>query len=83
MKFNIRISQHLHPSDNELEYLTRLLYDGFYGFEMRTARNLNDAICGLCGLVGKVYYGDGNEKNCCSMKEVRLKYFIIITKNFI
>ena len=24
-----------------------------------------------CGEVGRVYFGDENEKNCCSMKEVK------------
>ncbi len=54
------------------EYLTEVLYNGFYGFEAMTERNLNDTICGLCGIVGQVYLGDGNEKNCCSMVEVRM-----------
>ena len=53
-----------------MEYLTYVLYNAFYGFEAMTVRDLNDAICGECGIVGKVYYGDGNEKNCCSLNEV-------------
>eukprot|EP00794_Sanderia_malayensis_P009096 gene9096-10067_t len=60
-----------HPSDS-LEYLTEVLYSGFYGFEAMTERTLDDTICGLCGIVGKVYLGDGNEKNCCSLNEISL-----------
>ena len=52
------------------EYVVDLLYNGFYYFEMITKRNLDDTICGICGVVGETYFGDGNEKNCCSRKEV-------------
>ena len=55
-----------------LEYLTDLLYNGFYCFEAISTRNLDDGICGICGVVGEVYLGDGNEKNCCSRKEVNV-----------
>uniref|UniRef100_A0A7M5U5J6 Uncharacterized protein n=2 Tax=Clytia hemisphaerica TaxID=252671 RepID=A0A7M5U5J6_9CNID len=46
---------------------------GFFGFEAMTVRDLQDAICGHCGIAGKVYFGDGNEKNCCSIKDDMLK----------
>jgi len=62
----------MRPTSSELDYLTKVLYDGFYGFEAMTVRDLNDAICGHCGIVGKVYFGDGNEKNCCSLKDVSM-----------
>ena len=55
-----------------LEYLTDLLYNGFYCFEAFSTRNLDDGISGICGVVGEVYLGDGNEKNCCSRKEVNV-----------
>jgi len=53
-----------------VEYVTDLLYNGFYCFMAFTERNLDDTIWGICGVVGEVYLGDGNEKNCCSRKEV-------------
>ena len=56
-------------SDNELKNLAKLLYNGFYCFEALTERNL-DVICGICGVAGEVYLGDGNVKNCCSISEV-------------
>lgn len=59
------------PSKTELNYFSQLLYNGFYGFEALTDRNLDDVICGICGIVGELYLGDGNEKNCCSLREVR------------
>ena len=31
---------------------------------------MDDVVCGLCGTVGEVYYGDGNSKNCCTVKGV-------------
>jgi len=42
-----------------VEYVTDLLYNGFYCFEALTERNLDDTICGICGVVGEVYLGDG------------------------
>ena len=50
--------------------MTDLLYNGFYCFEVITERKLDDQICGICGIVGEIYLGDGNQKNCCSRKEV-------------
>ena len=53
-----------------MEYLVDVLYSGFYAFEAITERDINKVICGHCGIIGKVYYGDGNEKNCCTNKDV-------------
>ena len=61
----------MYPSDTEFDNLVDILYNGFYGFEIMTKRNLNDVIGGKFGEVGRVYFGDENEKNCCSMKEVK------------
>uniref|UniRef100_A0A7M5UYH7 HMG domain-containing protein n=2 Tax=Clytia hemisphaerica TaxID=252671 RepID=A0A7M5UYH7_9CNID len=57
-------------TSEEIEYLVKTLYNGFYAFEALTERNLDESICGICGIVGIVYYGDGNEKNCCTNKEI-------------
>lgn len=35
-----------------------------------TMRDLDSVICGICGVAGEVYLGDGNEKNCCDISEV-------------
>jgi len=56
---------------SNLEYLTDL-YNEFYCFQAITNMSLDDGICGICGVVGEVYLGDGNEKNCCSHKEVNV-----------
>ena len=53
-------------NDSEQKYITLLLYNGFYAFELMSERSLDSVICGVCGTVGQVYYGDGNEKNCCT-----------------
>ena len=58
------------PPAAEIDYLVKLLYSGFYGFEAMTIRDINSSICGICGIIGEVYLGDGNEKNCCSLQEV-------------
>lgn len=47
-----------------------MLYNAFFCFEAITERNLDDVICGICGVVGELYLGDGNEKNCCSISEI-------------
>ena len=54
-----------------------MIYNAFYCFEALTLRNLDDVVCGLCGVVGKVYLGDGNAKNCCSVAAVS-SHFIYI-----
>ncbi len=61
-----------------IEYVTDLLYNGFYCFEAVTERNLDETICGICGVLGEVYFGDGNEKNCCSRKEVRITFSFLL-----
>ena len=53
-----------------MEYLKLLLYNGYYCFEAITERDIDEVICGVCGIIGEVYLGDGNEKNCCSNKNV-------------
>ena len=58
-------------NDNEQKYITGLLYNGFYAFELISERNMDDVICGICGVVGQFYFGDGNEKNCCSIDKVK------------
>ena len=39
-------------------------------------RQLDETICGICGVVREVYLDDGNEKNWFSRKEVKIKYLI-------
>lgn len=59
-------------NDSELKYITGMLYNGFYAFELLSDRSLDNVVCGICGVVGQIYYGDGNEKNCCSTHSVSL-----------
>ena len=56
-----------------LKNIANLLYNGFYCFEAITDCSLDDVICGVCGTIGELYLGDGNEKNCCSISEVSFK----------
>lgn len=58
-------------NDNEQKYITGLLYNGFYALELISERNMDDVICGICGVVGQVHFGDGNEKNCCGIDKVK------------
>ena len=64
------------PSETELDYLLRLLYNGCYGFEAMTVREMDSVVCGICGIIGELYLGDGNEKNCCSLHEVSFALYI-------
>ena len=57
-------------------YIEDLLYNGFYCFEMVTDRNLDDVICGVCGVCPEICLGDGNQKNCCTNGQV-LEYYRI------
>ena len=45
-------------------------------FEAMTERNLDDVICGICGVCPEICLGDGNEKNCCSNSQV-FNYFFV------
>ena len=63
-------------SSREQKYLQKLVYNGFYCFELLTERRLDDGICGVCGTIGQCYFGDGNQKNCCSLKEVWLSVMV-------
>ena len=58
------------PEQNVMDNLATYLYNGYYCFEAMTNRDLDSVICGICGVIGEVYLGDGNEKNCCSIREV-------------
>ncbi|KAL9960054.1 hypothetical protein ACROYT_G033453 [Oculina patagonica] len=58
------------PKREELIYLRDLLYNGFYCFEIMAERNLDDVICGICGTIGVLYLGDGNQKNCCTSQKI-------------
>jgi hypothetical protein len=53
-------------------YIEDLLYNGFYSFEMITERNLDDVVCGVCGVFPEICLGDGNEKNCCTNRQVKI-----------
>ena len=44
--------------------------NGVYAFELMSKQSLDTVVCGLCGTIGQVYYGDGNGKNCCSIEKV-------------
>lgn len=57
-------------SDNDLRYLSALLYNGFYVYELLSERSQDSVICGICGVIGQVHFGDGIEKNCCSVEIV-------------
>ncbi|CAB4037591.1 Hypothetical predicted protein, partial [Paramuricea clavata] len=57
------------PSDGEMMYIEDLLYNGYYSFEMSTERNLDDVVCGICGVCPEICLGDGNEKNSCTNRQ--------------
>lgn len=42
----------------------------FYAYELLSERSQDSVICGICGVIGQVHFGDGNEKNCCSVEMV-------------
>ena len=63
-------------SFGQQKYLQRLLYNGFYCWEIMTERSMDNVICGICGTIGQFYLGDGNQKNCCSLKGVLLLLLI-------
>lgn len=59
-------------SDNDLRYLSALLYNGFYAYELLSERSQDECdMWYICGVIrGQVHFGDGNEKNCCSVEMV-------------
>ena len=65
-----------------LEYISDLLYNGFYCFEMLTVRSHDSQICGIRGILGEVYLGDGKQKNCCSRDEVCTFSSFVVFKTY-
>lgn len=57
-------------------YIEDLLYNGYYSFEMSTERNLDDVVCGICGVCPEICLGDGNEKNSCTNRQIKIKDYI-------
>ena len=55
-------------ADEEKTYLEQKLYDGYFSFEASTERDWNNSICGICGAAPVFESGDGNAKNCTSLK---------------
>ena len=47
-------------SEQELWYLERKLYDGYFAFEALTDRDWNQAACGVCGVAPVFESGNGN-----------------------
>ena len=58
------------PNPNTVDYLGDVMYNAFYCFGLLTRRNMDDVVCGLCGTIGTVCFGDGNAKNYCSVSGV-------------
>ncbi|XP_028418841.1 HMG domain-containing protein 3-like [Dendronephthya gigantea] len=58
------------PERNVIENLANYIYNGYYCFEAITDRDLDSVVCGICGVIGNVYFGDGNEKNCCGIGQI-------------
>ena len=54
----------------------------YYCFEALTVRNIDDVVCALFGVVGKVYLGDGNAKNCCNVSALSMVYSCYLIDNF-
>lgn len=61
-------------------YLRDVVYNGFFGFEMMTERDLESMICGICGITPEICLGDGNEKNCCSVGQVQ--YCVLLMQEY-
>ena len=58
------------PTSEKLSHYNELYYNHFWAFEMMTKRDLSTTVCGICGIIGEVYLGEGNEKNCCRNSRV-------------
>ena len=56
-------------SCEEVRYLSERLYDGYFGFEVLTRRNWDEAVCGICGICPLFESGDGNCKNWIPIKK--------------
>ena len=59
-------------------YIEDLLYNGF---EMITERNLDDVVCGVCGVFPEICLGDGNKKigTHCIHVACHLKPYDVLT----
>ena len=79
LSFQIIQDRVLRP--NTIDYLCSVMYNAYYCFEALTVCNIDDVACGLCGVVGKVYLGDGNAKNCCNVSAVSIASSVYLIDN--
>ncbi|CAH1802661.1 unnamed protein product, partial [Owenia fusiformis] len=60
----------IEKEDEKINYLSRVIYNGFYAFEALSPRNLDESLCGICGNIPVMLIGDANQKDCCNLTEL-------------
>ncbi|GCB66469.1 hypothetical protein scyTo_0007885 [Scyliorhinus torazame] len=61
-------------SDDQLNQLQELLWNGYWAFESLTIRDYNDMICGICGVVPKLEVAQRSPENILALKNVEFTW---------
>ncbi|GCC21953.1 HMG domain-containing protein 3 isoform X1 [Chiloscyllium punctatum] len=61
-------------SDEQLNQLQELLWNGYWAFESLTIRDYNDMICGICGVAPKLEVAQRSPENILALKNVEFTW---------
>ncbi|XP_067899991.1 HMG domain-containing protein 3 isoform X2 [Heterodontus francisci] len=61
-------------SEEQLNQLQELLWNGYWAFESLTIRDYNDMICGICGIAPKLEVAQRSPENILALKNVEFTW---------
>ncbi|XP_062909237.1 HMG domain-containing protein 3 isoform X2 [Mobula hypostoma] len=68
-------------SEEQLNQLQELLWNGYWAFESLTIRDYNDMICGICGIAPKLEVAQRNSTNVLSLENVEFTWPDFLTSD--
>ncbi|XP_051869522.1 HMG domain-containing protein 3 [Pristis pectinata] len=68
-------------SEEQLNQLQELLWNGYWAFESLTIRDYNDMICGICGIAPKLEVAQRNSANVLALKNVEFTWPDFLTSD--
>ncbi|XP_067852199.1 HMG domain-containing protein 3 [Heptranchias perlo] len=68
-------------SEEQLNHLQELLWNGYWAFESLTIRDYNDMICGICGVAPKLEVAQRSPENVLALKNVEFTWPDFLTSD--
>ncbi|XP_078267381.1 HMG domain-containing protein 3-like [Rhinoraja longicauda] len=68
-------------SEEHLNQLQELLWNGYWAFESLTIRDYNDMICGICGIAPKLEVAQRNPANVLALKNMEFTWPDFLTSD--